>query len=141
VDAQHDVIMRYTHGVSLFRVNVIVCNPKDESMSTQPIEVRVDAGSELTWLPADQLSAIGIRARRKRTFMTATGDPVEREVGYAVLASEGYETIDEVVLGEKGDLCLLGVRTIEGFGVLVDALGHRFVAVNTVAAGSQQEGT
>ena len=88
--------MRYSEGVSLFRVNVVASNPKDESMSTQPIEVLVDTGSELTWLPADQLSAIGIRARRKRTFMTATGDPVEREVGYAVLASEGYETIDEV---------------------------------------------
>jgi predicted aspartyl protease len=124
--------------LSLFRINVVAKNPKDESLQTQPIEVLVDTGSELTWLPADELGPVGIQARRKRTFKTATGDSVEREVGYAVLASEGYETIDEVVLGEKGDLCLLGVRTIEGFGVMVDALGHRFVAVTTVAAGSQE---
>ena len=49
-------------------------------------------------------------------------------------AAEGYGTVDEVVLAEKSDLCLLGVRTLEGFGVMVDNVGHRFVAVTTVAA-------
>jgi predicted aspartyl protease len=122
--------------VSLFRVNVVARNPRDETRATTPIEVLVDTGSELTWLPAERLATIGIGPRRKRTFHTATGDRVERDVGYAVLCADGHETIDEVVLGEKGDLSLLGVRTIEGFGVMVDALGHRFVAVSTVAAGS-----
>ncbi len=122
--------------VSLFRVDLVAKNPKDEARATAPIEVLVDTGSELTWLQADLLRAIGVTARRKRRFHTATGNTVEREVGYAVLSCDGHETIDEVVLGEKGDLSLLGVRTIEGFGVMVDALGHRFVAVSTVAAGS-----
>ena len=35
---------------------------------------------------------------------------VQREVGYAILRSEGYETIDEVVFAESGDMNLLGVR-------------------------------
>jgi hypothetical protein len=39
-----------------------------------------------------------------------------------------------VVFAEKSDLCLLGARTLEGFGVMVDNVGHRFVAVTTVAA-------
>ena len=55
-------------------------------------------------------------------------------MGYAVLAAEGFETVDEVVFAEKSDLLLLGVRTLEGFGVMVDNVGHRFVAVTTVAA-------
>ncbi|MEE8410372.1 MAG: hypothetical protein V3T05_12250 [Myxococcota bacterium] len=125
--------------MSLFRVNVVARSPKDETRATDPIEVLVDTGSELTWLPADRLATIGVTARRRRTFHAATGKPVEREVGYAVLACEGYETIDEVVLGESGDLSLLGVRSIEGFGVMVDNIGHRFDAVSTVAAGSQQD--
>ena len=29
---------------------------------------------------------------------------------------------------------LLGVRTIEGFGVLVDNIGHGFVATTTIVA-------
>jgi predicted aspartyl protease len=123
--------------VSLFRLNLIAKNPKDEDRATGPIEVLVDTGSELTWLPAELIRAVGIEPRRRRTFTTATGQPVERLVGYAVLASEEHETVDEVVFGEKGDLNLLGVRTLEGFGVVVDPLGHRLVAVNTVAAGSQ----
>jgi len=128
-----------THsGHVSFRTNVVAKNPKDEARETSAIEVRVDTGSELTWLPAELLRAIGVEPRRNRTFTTATGQPVLRPVGYAVLASDGHETIDEVVFGEKDDLKLLGVRTLEGFGVVVDPLGHRLVAVSTVAAGSQK---
>jgi predicted aspartyl protease len=125
--------------VSLFRVNVVAKNPKDEARVTDRIEVLVDTGSELTWLPAPLLRGVGIDPRRHRTFTTATGVPVDRMVGYAVLEAEGHETVDEVVFGEPGDLALLGVRTLEGFGVVVDPLGHRLVAVSTIAAGSQGE--
>lgn len=126
--------------MSLFRVNLVAKNPRDESRVTSEIEALVDTGSELTWLPGPLLEAAGIEPRRPRTFTTATGASVERMVGYAVLQTDGHETIDEVVFGEPGDLALLGVRTLEGFGVVVDALGHRLVAVSTIAAGSQHQG-
>jgi predicted aspartyl protease len=125
--------------VSLFRLNVVARNPKDESRATDPVDALVDPGSELTRLPAPHLVQIGIERRRERTFTTATGTPVTRSIGYAVLQVEGHETVDEVVFGEPGDLALLGVRTLEGFGVTVDPLGHRLVAVSTIAAGSQNE--
>src|SRR5437879_13103726 len=102
--------------MSAFKVNIVARNPKREELSTQPIPALVDTGSELTWLPADVLSAIGISPRRKRMFATATQQKVEREVGYAILAAEGYETNDEVVFAEPGGLTLLGVRSLEGFG-------------------------
>lgn len=120
--------------MSLFRVNVIARNPKDENRETIPIEAVVDTGSELTWLPAETLIEAGIAPRRKRTFVKATRQSVTREVGYAILASEGFETADEVVFAEPSDLVLLGVRTIEGFGVLVDNVGHRFVAQTSIVA-------
>ena len=113
--------------MSLFRVNIVARNPKDENRETPPIEALVDTGSELTWLPADVLDRAGILPRRKRTFVTATRQTVTRDIGYAILASEGFETADEVVFGEPSDLVLLGVRTVEGFGVLVDNVGHRLV--------------
>ena len=120
--------------VSIFKVNVIARNPKDETKGTPPIEALVDTGSELTWLPAEALAQIGVTPRRKRTFMTATKQMVARDIGYAILAAEGYETADEVVFAEPGDMVLLGVRTIEGFGVAVDDIGHRFVAQTTIVA-------
>ena len=120
--------------MSMFRVNVIARNPKHEEMATKPLEALVDTGSELTWLPADVLRGAGITPRRKRVFATATKQQIEREVGYAILSAEGYETNDEVVFAESGDMTLLGVRTLEGFGVMVDNIGHRFVATATIVA-------
>jgi predicted aspartyl protease len=121
-------------SMSTFKVNVTARNPKHEEMATQPLEALVDTGSELTWLPADVLTGIGITPRRKRIFTTATQQRIERQVGYAILSAEGYETNDEVVFAEPGDMALLGVRTLEGFGVMVDNIAHRFVATATLVA-------
>ena len=118
----------------MFKVNVTARNPKREELATAPLPALVDAGSELTWLPADILRGIGIMPRRKRAFHTSTQQRIERDVGYAILSAEGYETTDEVVFAEPGDLSLLGVRTIEGFGVMVDNIAHRFVATTTIVA-------
>ncbi len=120
--------------MSLFKVNVIARNPKHEELKTQPLSALVDTGSELTWMPGDVLKGAGITPRRKRVFATATQQKIEREVGYAILSAEGYETNDEVVFAEPGDMTLLGVRTLEGFGVMVDNIAHRFVATTTLVA-------
>jgi predicted aspartyl protease len=121
-------------AMSVFKVNVTARNPKREELETPPLSAVVDTGSKLTWLPADVLKSAGITPRRKRVFSTATQQKVEREVGYAILSAEGYETNDEVVFAEPGDMTLLGVRTLEGFGVMVDNIGHRFVATTTIVA-------
>jgi predicted aspartyl protease len=126
-------VLIYTDPVSIFRVNIVARNPRDETRETPPLDALVDTGSELTWLPATVLSSIGIMPRRKRTFTTATPETVTRDVGYAILTAEGYETTDEVVFAEASDLTLLGVRTLEGFGVTVDNVGHRFVAQSQAA--------
>jgi len=120
--------------MSMFKVNVTARNPKREELATKPLEALVDTGSELTWLPADVLTSVGITPRRKQVSSTATQQKVEREVGYAILSAEGYETNDEVVFAEPGDLTLLGVRTLEGFGVMVDNIAHRFGASTTLVA-------
>jgi len=120
--------------MSLFKVSVVARNTKDESLATVPLEALVDSGSELTWLPRDVLLGIQISPLRKRSFLTATQQQVSRETGYAILSAEGFETVDEVVFAEPGDMTLLGVRTLEGFGVLVDNVAHRFVATGTIVA-------
>jgi hypothetical protein len=105
--------------MSIFKVSTIAINPKNEELSTPPIEALVDTGSELT------------------VFETADGRRIEREVGYSILRVEDYETNDEVVFAQKGDLILLGARTIEGFSVTVDNIGHRFVARASLATTSK----
>ncbi|MGA2541757.1 MAG: hypothetical protein ABSG78_09420 [Verrucomicrobiota bacterium] len=122
--------------MSMFKVNVIARNPKRQELATKPLEAVVDTGSELTWVLAEVLKGAGITPRRKRIFAMAPQQKVEREIGYAILSAEGYETNDEVVFAEPGDMTLLGVRTLEGFGVMVDHIGHRFVATPTIVAGA-----
>jgi predicted aspartyl protease len=120
--------------MSVFRVNVKATNPQDETRSTPDVIAVVDTGSELTWLPADLLRAAGITPRRSLVFLTTTQARVERQVGYAILSAEGYEANDVVVFAEPGDLTLLGVRTLEGFGVSVDNISHRFLATPIIVA-------
>jgi predicted aspartyl protease len=120
--------------MSKFMVNLTAINPKEEHRCTPPIEVMVDTGSEVSWLPKKELLNIGITSRGKKRFAMANRDLIERDIGYAILTAEGYSTIDEIVFAEDGDMSLLGVRTIEGFSVMVDNIGHRFVATTSVVA-------
>jgi len=120
--------------MSAFWVSVVAVNVADQQRVTPAVNALVDTGSELTWLPADVLGAAGITPVRNSSFQTATGQTVTRATGYAIVRSEGFETIDEVVFAEAGDASLLGVRTLEGFGVMVDNIGHRFVARTRIVA-------
>jgi clan AA aspartic protease len=123
--------------MSMFKVNVVVVNPKQEELVTQPVAALVDTGSELTWLPADILNAVGITPRRERSFQMANNQIITRQVGYAIVRAEGYETTDEVVFAEPSDMTLLGVRTLEGFGVAVDNIGKRFLAAPTLVVSAR----
>ena len=118
--------------MSRFMVNLTAINPKEEDRCTPPVEVMVDTGSEVSWLPKQLLLDAGITPRTKKRFATATNQIIERDIGYAILSAEGYSTIDEIVFAEDSDMSLLGVRTIEGFSVMVDNIGHRFVATTSV---------
>ena len=87
--------------MSLFRVNVVAINPRNHVDRTSDIEVLVDTGSELTWLPGKLLLQAGIKPVRKRRFHTATKQDVQRDIGYAILQSDGFETVAEVVFAES----------------------------------------
>jgi predicted aspartyl protease len=119
--------------MSEFKVNLTAVNPKEEDRRTPPVEALVDTGAHSSWLPRRLLQDAGITPRGKVQFQMANKQIIEREVGYAILTAEGYSTIDEVVFAEDGDMTLLGVRTIEGFKVMVDNIGHRFVAFTAVS--------
>jgi predicted aspartyl protease len=119
--------------MSAYYVNLIAINPKREEIRSVPVRVLVDTGSELSWLPIEVLASTGIQ-RRKRLFRMADGRTMDRDVGFCILESEGFVTNDEVVFAQPGDMHLLGVRTLEGFGVTVDPLAHRLVATVTLAA-------
>jgi len=122
--------------MSKFIVNMTAVNPSERQRRTPPIEVMVDTGSELSWLPKKDLLDIGLKPECKKRFALADKRIVERDIGYAILTAEGFATNDEVVFAEDGDMSLLGVRTVEGFSVMVDNIGHRFVATASLCVSS-----
>lgn len=95
----------------------------------------VDTGSEFTWIPATSLRQAGVTvAKKDLTFVMANGQTISRSVGYAILRSTTFETVDEAVFGQPGDLALLGARTLEGFGATVDERQKRLVAAGPFLA-------
>jgi hypothetical protein len=57
-------------------------------------------------------------------------------VGYAIVRCGSFETVDEVVFAQPGDLQRLGARTLEGFNAVVDARRKRLVAAGPMPAAS-----
>ncbi|HUQ71547.1 MAG TPA: retroviral-like aspartic protease family protein [Planctomycetaceae bacterium] len=97
--------------------------------------VMVDSGSELTWLPAKTLEALGItREKNDVPFMMANGQQVTRSSGFAIIRVGDAYTVDEVVFAESGDLSLLGARTLEGLNLMIDPARKRLVAAGPLPA-------
>ena len=104
-------------------------NPADRSKSVVIPRLLVDTGSEYTWVPARTLERIDISTEKKDVlFVMANGQQITRSVGFAIIRLDRYFTIDEVVFAEKGDLVLLGARSLEGLNLTVDSRRKKLVA-------------
>ena len=97
----------------------------------------VDTGSEYTWVPATTLEKLGIaREKKDLAFIMANGQQITRSVGFAIVRVARAFTVDEVVFAEKGDLLLLGARSLEGLNLTVDSRRKKLVAAGPLPAAS-----
>ena len=114
------------------------CVVQNIRTSKKPVQIRkllVDTGSGYTWIDEHELRAAGVTVRKQDLrFVMANGQTVTRSTGYAILRVGEFETVDEVVSGQPGDLRLLGARTLEGFPAVVDARRKRLVAAGPMPA-------
>ncbi|MBV8361448.1 MAG: retroviral-like aspartic protease family protein [Deltaproteobacteria bacterium] len=110
-------------------------NPVQRSKSAIVTRMLVDTGSEYTWVQAAVLEKIGIRREDKYlSFVMANGQTITRDVGFAIIRLDKFFTIDEVVFAEKGDLSLLGARTLEGLNLTIDARRRKLIAAGPLPA-------
>ncbi len=110
-------------------------NHTNRSKSISIPKVLVDTGSEYTWIPADKLEKISIKREKKDVaFIMANGELVTRSTGFAIMRVADHFTIDEVVFAERGDLILLGARTLEGLNLTVDSARRKLVAAGPLPA-------
>ena len=118
-----------------FSVGCRVENSVDRSRRVTVPRVLVDTGSEYTWVPATTLEKIGVAREKKDVeFVMANGRRITRSVGFAIIRVESSFTIDEVVFAEKGDLLLLGARSLEGLNLAVDPRRKKLVAAGPLPA-------
>lgn len=121
-----------------FRIDAEIVHVRKGKKSVHVPGLLVDSGSELTLVPEELLKKIGVKVEKKDvSLQMANGQTITRATGYAIVRAGGFETIDEVIFGKKGDLPLLGARTLEGFGALVDARGKRLVAAGPYPVAGQ----
>ncbi len=57
-----------------------------------------------------------------------------RSVGFAIIRIGEHFTRDEVVFAEKGDLLLLGARTLAGSNLVVNSGDKKLVAAGPILA-------
>lgn len=115
--------------MGVFYVDCELVNIQLPKKAVSVPKLLVDSGSEYTWIPAETLKRMGVTvAKKDEPFQMANGMVITRQVGYAIIRAAGFETVDEVVFAEPGDLRLLGARTLQGFGAVIDARKKRLVA-------------
>ena len=118
-----------------FHVGARIENLVDRSKGASLPKLLVDTGSEYTWVPEPVLQKLDIaREKKDLEFVMANGQRITRSVGFAIVRVDKSFTVDEVVFAEKGDLLLLGARTLEGLGLTVDSRKKKLVAAGPLPA-------
>ena len=118
-----------------FHVGARVENVVDRSKGASLPKLLVDTGSEYTWVPEPILEKLGIaREKIDLEFVMANGQKITRSVGFAIVRVDKSFTVDEVVFAEKGDLLLLGARSLEGLSLTVDSRQKKLVAAGPLRA-------
>ena len=110
-------------------------NHVQRKKSARAAGLLVDTGSEYTWISELLLKKIGVVPEKKDIqFVMANGQTITRTVGFAIIRIGPHFTIDEVVFAQKGDLQLLGARTLEGLNLTIDSRRKKLVAAGPLPA-------
>lgn len=80
----------------------------------------VDSGAAYSVLRSRVWQKLGLRAKRVLDFSLADGTLVRRRLSECRFRYEGLDAASPVVLGEPGDLALLGTVTLENLGLVLN---------------------
>lgn len=95
----------------------------------EEMEALVDSGATYTWVPRAALERLGIRPTFHREFETADGRIITRDMAEVAVRLNNEVHFTLVIFGDEGTRPLLGVVTLETFGLGVDPVRQRLVPV------------
>ncbi len=118
-----------------FKIRCKIENVANREKSAVIPQMPVDTGSEYTWISSQTLEKLEVQREKKDVaFIMANGQIITRSVGFAILRYDKFFTVDEAIFAEKGDLLLLGARTLEGLSLMVDSRQKKLVASGPIPA-------
>ncbi|BFI74269.1 aspartyl protease family protein [Sulfurisphaera ohwakuensis] len=104
----------------LIYIDGIVKNEKGDS---EKVRFLIDSGAFYTVLRKDIWEKLGLKEISRVTLVLADGSTIERGLSEAIIELPPYgERHSPVILGESEDENLLGVVTLEIFGLVLDPL-------------------
>jgi len=90
-------------------------------MKSVKVRFLVDSGATYTVLTRSVWEELGLKPLGEIEFILADGTVIKRGISEVILELPGYgERHTPVVLGEKEDENLLGIVTLEIFGLILD---------------------
>lgn len=84
------------------------------------VRMLVDSGAVWSLLPEDDWRALGLNPQRVCQFSLADCTIIERPVSECRFHYQGIEATSPVVLGERGDVALLGAVTLESLALVLN---------------------
>jgi predicted aspartyl protease len=100
-------------GISYVEATVTGPTGKDETL-----ELLIDSGATYSVLPQRTWERLGLRPKRLVRFRLADGTAIVRQVSECHFRLAEGDGTSPVVLGEDGDVALLGVVTLEVLGLV-----------------------
>jgi clan AA aspartic protease len=100
-----------------------------KNKKTETVEFLVDSGASYTLLPKDVWSKLGLKPKKRLSFILADGTKVERDVSECFIEILNEEGHTPVILGEDGDDPLLGAMTLEEFGFVLNPFSRTLQAM------------
>jgi predicted aspartyl protease len=106
-----------TPRMGLVKVDMVVKGKRGRSRT---VEMWVDSGAVWSLLPREDWQALGLKAERSQRFALTDGTVIERSVSECRFRYEGSEASSPVILGEEGDVALLGSVTLETLALVLN---------------------
>ena len=91
------------------------------------LEALVDTGSTYTWIPKSTLYRLGLQPERDRLFEFTDGRRQTYGVAWTSIRLEGVVQPTLVVFGDDNTEPVLGVVTLEEYGLAVDVIRHELL--------------
>ena len=110
-----------------FRVQFEIADPAGGHFAS--LEALLDTGAPYTWVPRDILERLDVQPEEERLFVLADGRQVSYKIAWIRVRIDGRTQPTIVVFGDPGSEPLLGVFTLEGFGLAADPVNRRLLPV------------